>query len=287
MPKVDYETLLVDVDAGVATVTLNRPEARNALNARMGFELGHAFSTLDEDDDVRAIVVTGAGNTFCAGADLGSDTPFGGGGRANAGPIDGRPAMSEISPWKLSTPVLAAINGSAVGVGLTYALQWDVRIAAENAKLGLVFTRRGLIPEANSLWLLSRVAGTSRTLELLLTGRIFSGTEAAEMGLVSQALPADEVLPATLAIARDIAANTAPAAVAITKRLFYEFLESGDRYTARALERDMFQWSLQSADAKEGIASFLEKRPPRWSLSKNTDLPDAVRDPSSRTSTSD
>src|SRR3954469_1546799 len=225
MPKVDYETLLVDVDAGVATVTLNRPEARNALNARMGFELGHAFSTLDDDDEVRAIVVTGAGTTFCAGADLGSDTPFGGP-KPNTGPIDGRPAMSEISPWKLSTPVLAAINGSAVGVGLTYALQWDVRIAAENAKLGLVFTRRGLIPEANSLWLISRVAGTSRTLELLLTGRIFSGTEAAEMGLVSQARPADEVLPATLKIAHDIADNTAPAAVAITKRLFYEFLES-------------------------------------------------------------
>jgi len=188
--------------------------------------------------------------------------------------------MSELSPWQLSTPILAAINGSAVGVGLTYALQWDVRIAAEDAKLGLVFTRRGLIPEANSLWLLPRVVGTSRTLELLLTGRVFTGAEAADMGIVSQAVPADQVLPATIAIAREIADNTAPAAVAVTKRLFYRFLETGDRYGARALERDMFQWSLKSADAKEGIASFLEKRPPKWSMSKNADLPDAVRDAS-------
>jgi enoyl-CoA hydratase/carnithine racemase len=174
----------------------------------------------------------------------------------------------------MSTPILAAINGHAVGLGLTYALQWDIRIAAQEAKLGFVFTRRGNLAEANSLWLLSRAVGSSRALELLLTGRTFSGAEAAEMGLVSRALPADEVLPATVEVARDIAANTAPASVSLTKQLFYEFLTTGDREAARAEEREAFQYLVKQPDGTEGLVSFLERRAPTWTGSKHVDRED-------------
>jgi enoyl-CoA hydratase/carnithine racemase len=271
----DYRTLLVEVDDGVAVVTLNRPEARNALNRRMGFELGHAFATLDADDGVRVIVVTGAGGAFCAGADLSTSTPFGPNGED--GPIDGYPAISQISPWELSTPIIAAINGAAVGVGMTYPLQWDIRIANRDAKLGFVFTRRGLIPEGNSLWLLPRVVGTTAAMELLLTGRIFTGAEAEAMGLVTKAVAAEDVLPTAMAVARDIADNTAPVSIAITKRLVYRYLETGERQAARAEERELFLWTARQADAAEGIASFLEKRTPSWTMSKTADRPEQVR----------
>jgi enoyl-CoA hydratase/carnithine racemase len=272
---VDYQTLLVEVDAGVALVTLNRPEARNAFNRRMAFDLGHAFTTLDADDGVRVIVVTGAGSAFCAGADLGGSTPFGP--NSDEGPIDGYPAISEISPWELATPIVAAINGAAVGLGITYPVQWDIRVASRDAKMGFVFGRRGLIPEGNSLWLLPRLVGAAAALELLLTARIFTGAEAAELGLVNRATALEDVLPTALAIAHDIADNTAPVSAAMTKRLFYRYLETGDRQAARAEERELFMWATRQPDAAEGIASFLEKRPPRWSMSKTADQPEQVR----------
>lgn len=267
MSEEPYEVLLVDVDDGVAIVTLNRPEQLNAFTARMGLELGHALVTLDADESVRAIVLTGAGRGFCAGAalDPGNSTFTG----ARGEPELPGPPMSSLSPWTMATPILAAVNGAAVGLGLTYAMQCDIRIVAEDAKLGFVFTRRGVLPEANSLWLLSRQVGTSRSLELLLTGRIFSGAEAAELGLASRALPAAEVLPATVEIARDIAANTAPESVALTKQLFYEFLTTGDREGARAEERQAFQYLVGRPDGTEGSLSFLERRPPRWTGSKH------------------
>jgi enoyl-CoA hydratase/carnithine racemase len=162
-------------------------------------------------------------------------------------------------------------------VGITYPLQWDLRIANRDAKLGFVFTRRGLIPEGNSLWLLPRVVGASAAMELLLTGRIFSGAEAEAMGLVTKAVAADEVLPTAMALARDIADNTAPVSVAITKRLFYRYLESGERQAARAEERELFLWFTKQPDAAEGIASFLEKRVPSWKMSKTADRPEQVR----------
>jgi enoyl-CoA hydratase/carnithine racemase len=270
---ITYETLLLERRGKVALVTLNRPDQLNTLTPRMGLELGHAFTTLDASEDVRAIVVTGAGRAFCAGAALDPEsTPFG----AKHDRADlGTPHISQVSPWTMATPVLAAINGHAVGVGLTYALQWDIRVAATDAKLGFVFTRRGLVPEANSLWMLSRAVGASRALELLLTGRTFSGAEAFEIGLVSQALPAGEVLEATLALATDIAEHTSPASVALTKKLFYAQLASPDRVAGRAVERAAFDWMLSQPDSAEGISSFLERRPPQWQMSKHVPVPTA------------
>jgi enoyl-CoA hydratase/carnithine racemase len=268
-----YQTIVVEVADGVATVTLNRPEAKNVFNRRMGYELGHAFSLAEEDDAVRAIVVTGAGTVFCGGADISGPTVGGGDGE----PIDGRPAVGELKPWQMSTPVIAAINGSAVGVGLTYPMLWDIRIVARDARLGFVFNRRGLTPEANSLWLLPRLVGTSRALELLITGRMFDGNEALAIGFATEALERDQVLPRAMAIARDIAENTAPTSVALTKKLLYKYLEEDDRMAARVEELGVFQWATQQADAKEGIQAFFQKRAPKWSMSKTKDLPDAFR----------
>jgi enoyl-CoA hydratase/carnithine racemase len=256
----------------VAVVTLNRPEQMNTLTPRMGLEMGHALRTLEDDEAVRAIVVTGAGRAFCAGAAL---DPAGSTFNSGLADEDLGPPASALSPWEFTTPILGAINGHAVGVGITWALQWDIRIAAEDAKIGFVFTRRGLLPEANSLWLLSRAVGSSLALELLLTGRTFSGAEAAEIGLVSRAVPAAEVLPATLEVAHDIAANTAPAAVALTKQLFYKYLRTGDRDAARAEEREAFSWLVGQPDATEGMTSFLERRPPVWRDSKHVTWPPA------------
>jgi enoyl-CoA hydratase/carnithine racemase len=272
MAEPDYRTILVDVNEdGVALITLNRPEQLNAFTPRMGRELGHAFTCLDESEEVRVIVVTGAGRGFCAGATLDEEGSTFRGGTESDDQVG--PPLSEMSPWELGTPVLAAINGPAAGLGLTYALQWDIRLAAEDAKLAFPFTRRGLLPEGNSLWLLSRAVGSSRALELLLTGRTFTGGEAAELGLVSRALPAGQVLDATLEVARDIAVNTAPASVAATKQMFYEQLASPDRAGSRSAERAAFAWLVSQPDAHEGINAFLDRRAPSWKMSKHSTPP--------------
>ena len=274
MLAVTYDTILVDIDEAVATVTLNRPERLNAWTPRTGAELSHALTTLDDDDAVRAIVVTGAGRGFCAGADLvGGDSTFSPE-YFEAGRLDTTDlAVPRRRPWELRTPVIAAINGAAVGVGLTMTLQWDIRIAAEDAKLGLVFVRRGVIPEAGSQWVLPRLIGLSRAMELMLTGKIVSGREAAEMGLVSRAVPRDDVVPAAMAVARDIAANTSALAVAVTKRLVNRLLLASDRDAALALENELFQWIGSQADSAEGVTAFIEKRPARWPMAKTTQLP--------------
>lgn len=272
-PGTTYETVLVEVDRGVALVTLNRPDQLNAFNRQLTADLLDALATFDADDAVRAIVVTGAGRAFCAGAELGAgviDTGDGAGdGPDGSGDGSGDAAVRRdsalaVRPWEMGTPIVAAINGAAVGMGLTYPLMWDIRIAAEDAKLGLVFTRRGLVPEGNSLWLLARLIGASKAAELLLTGRIFSGREAVELGVVSRAVPAGRVVDEALDLAADIAANTSPTAVALTKRLFYRYLEEGDRMAARAGELEAFGWMARRPDAREGMTAFREKRPPDW-----------------------
>src|SRR4051794_12186101 len=186
-----YETVIYEAADGIATVTLNRPEHLNAWTSRLGAELGGAMAEADGDDDVRAVVVTGAGRAFCAGADL-SGGEFGGG---------DAPRLRSRWPYEVRKPVIAAINGHAVGVGLTYPMTCDVRYVAEDAKLAFAFVRRGAIPELGSHAIVPRVAGFSVAAEVMLSGRTFPGTEAAALGLVSKALPRDEVLPAALALA--------------------------------------------------------------------------------------
>lgn len=246
----------------------------NAFNAEMTSDVLTAIESLDNDDDVRVIVVTGAGRAFSVGADMASGAAPGQRTESEAEPRKSSPP--HLRPWELRTPIIAAINGAAVGMGLTYPLMWDIRIAAEDAKLGLVFTRRGLVPEGNTSWLLSRLIGASAAVELLLTGRVFSGREAAELGLVTRAVQREDVLDTALEIAHDIAQNTAPAAVAVAKRLFYKHLQQPDRWEARVEELDMFQWAARQPDASEGVRSFLEKRPPRWTGVSRHDLPDGL-----------
>jgi enoyl-CoA hydratase/carnithine racemase len=270
----NYNTLLVEHESGVTVVTLNRPDRMNAFNAEMSEELSAAIVALDDDDAVRAIVITGAGRAFSAGADIGGGATPGSGATASRTTESSASGPPSLRPWELRTPIIAAINGAAVGMGLTYPLMWDIRIAAEDAKLGLVFTRRGLVPEGNASWLLARQIGASAALELLLTGRIFSGREAADMGLVSRAVPAEEVLDTAVELATDLAANTAPAAVAATKRLFYKYLEENDRWAARVEELEMFRWATQQPDATEGAMSFVEKRAPQWTGVSRADLPE-------------
>jgi enoyl-CoA hydratase/carnithine racemase len=268
----DYQTLLTDVSDKVATIWLNRPERRNSFSADMTRELYEAFARFEADDEVRAIVVTGAGKYFSAGADLGR------GGATFARPADGaagaeQPQVAERAvPGRMRTPVIAAMNGSAVGMGITLPVSWDIRFAAADAKYGFVFTRRGLVPEAGSTWMLPRLVGVSRAMELLLSGRIFSGTEGAEMGLFTRALPAEEVLPAAQELARDLAANTSAVSVAATKALVYGGLGQ-DREESHEVEHLVFRWMGNSADAAEGVTAFLEKRAPQWPLSKVKDYP--------------
>ena len=177
-------------------------------------------------------------------------------------------------PWKMRTPIIGALNGSAVGLGLTFPMQWDIRVVAEDAKYGFVFTRRGLIPEQNSLWMLPRLVGLGTALELLLTGRLFSGTDAVRFGLANEAVPAGSVLLRALEIAADLAATTAPAAVGITKQLAYELLGETDREAAFAREWETFRWMGSHPDSAEGVASFVEKRPPEFAQPKNVEVPE-------------
>ncbi|HEV7735277.1 MAG TPA: enoyl-CoA hydratase-related protein [Candidatus Binatia bacterium] len=267
----DYEHILFDVADGVATITLNRPERRNAWTRGMGIEIRDALMVADERDDVRAIVVTGAGRDFCVGADLeGGGTVFE---RARAEETGGGPRLT-LKAWDIRKPIIAALNGAVAGVGATLPLQWDIRLAGESTRIGFVFVRRGLVPEAASTWTLPRIIGMSRAAELLLTGRLVNAREALEYGLVSRVVPDAELVSTAQAMARDIATQTAPVAVALTKRLLWRFTGENDPEAAEHLDAQVFGWTTQSPDAKEGIRAFLDKRTPQWTMSATTDLPD-------------
>jgi enoyl-CoA hydratase/carnithine racemase len=277
----DFETVLVDVAAGVATLTLNRPDAMNAFDPTLDREFHEAMWLLDADEDVRAIVVTGAGRAFCSGIDLaGGADVFGADAHEAhdaAQGVDSDSVPERSAFWKMRTPVIGAINGAAVGAGLTVPMLFDLRIVAADAKLGFVFTRRGIVPDANICWLLPRLVGVERALELLVSGRMFSGEEAAAMGLALRAVPKEDVLPEALALAREIATWSAPAAAGIVKQLVYEFLGETDRQAAFARETKVIWWAGEQPDAMEGVMSFLEKREPAWTTSKHTELPSELR----------
>ncbi len=273
-----YEQILTEKDQGVLTITLNRPERLNAWTGQMGQELRAAFDEADADDEVRAIIVTGAGRGFCAGADLegGGDTfdyskrdTAGAAGRDNGGEFT-------LRVFESMKPVIAAINGPAVGIGATMTLPMDVRLAADDARIGFVFARRGIIPEAASSWFLPRVVGISQAMEWVATGRVFDAQEGLERGLLRSIHPKDELLDAARGLAREIAENTAPVSVALARRLMWRMLGAEHPMLAhRADSRGMVARG-QSADAVEGVTSFLEKRPAAFSDKVSDGLPDVM-----------
>ena len=272
-----YDLIAVDAEGPVSVVTLNQSDVMNAWTWQMHVELRHAFAALDDDDGVRAIVLTGAGRDFCAGAALVPSGATFDGTQPGPSSFENRYPGPKKDAHELATPVIAAVNGAAVGVGLTLALGCDIRIVADDAKLGAVFNRRGVIPDGDLLWSLPRLIGYARAIDLLLTGRIFTGHEAAALGLASRAVPREVVLATALEVAHDLAANVAPVSAAVTKRLAQRFLEEHDRAAATQLQRSLFSWAGTQPDAKEGVVAFLQKRRPRWTMSKTSDLPDSAR----------
>ncbi len=275
----DLRQITYEVGDGVALATLNRPDKLNAFTPTMRHELMDIVAAVDADDDVRALVVTGAGRAFCAGADLE-------GGRATfdySGPSRGpRPinahrdgaGQAALAIYHCRKPVIAAINGHAVGVGITLTLAMDMRIAAQDAKIGFVFAQRGLVLEACSSWFLPRIVGPAKAAELALTGRVFRAADEAGSGLFNHVLPAGEVLPKALDIAREIATRTSAVSVALNKALLWHGLSEPDPQSQHLIDSKCFYVMGQSPDAAEGIESFLEKREPRFKMKVSTDLPD-------------
>ena len=269
-----YEDIRYDVRDAVLTITLHRPDRLNAFTTRMMHELIDAFDQGDADDAVRAIIVTGAGRAFCAGADLG-----GGGDTFNyrgEEPIDrhrdggGRVTLRIFESKK---PVIAAINGAAVGVGATMTLPMDIRIAARGARMGFVFARRGIVPEACSSWFLPRVVGISRAMEWVATGRVFPAEEALAGGLITHLVEPDALLDTARGLAREIADNTSAMSVALARQLLWRMLGADHPMEAHKVDSKCIFWAGQQADAREGVTSFLEKRPARFTLRPSRDMP--------------
>jgi enoyl-CoA hydratase/carnithine racemase len=279
-----YTEIACEIADGIATVTLDRPDRLNAFTTTMGRELIAAFAALDADDSVRVILVTGRGRGFCAGADLGhGGNTFNATDRGRAqeraglGTIGGVPrdlgGAVALSIAACRKPVIGVINGPAVGVGATMTLPMDIRIAADTARFGFVFTRRGLVPEAASTWFLPRVVGISQAMEWVATGRVFGADEALAGRLVSRVCPAADLLPAATAIAREICDNTAPVAVAASRQLLWSMLGAASPWQAHALDsRAIFELG-QGADVAEGVTSFLEKRAPHFPGQVSADYP--------------
>ncbi|HET6815991.1 MAG TPA: crotonase/enoyl-CoA hydratase family protein [Mycobacteriales bacterium] len=273
----EFDQIRYDVQDRILTITLHRPDNLNAFTPVMKREMVAAFDAADADDDVRAVVVTGSGRAFCAGADLsgGGDT-FDykrRGGTATEAPRDGGGEVS-LRIYEMRKPVIGAINGAAVGVGVTMTLPMDVRLAADNAKFGFVFSRRGIVPEAASTWFLPRLVGPSQAAEWLMTGRVFTAEEALAGALVRSVHPGDELLAAAYGIAREIADNAAPVSVALARQMMWRGLAAATPYDAHVTDSRAMHATGQAADVREGIASFLEKRPPQFPGRVSTDVPD-------------
>jgi len=272
-----YETILYDVDDGILTLTLNRPERLNAFTGVMMSEMIDAFDRADADDAVRAIVVTGAGRGFCAGADLES-----GGNTFNADARSDRPSgvnrdgggLLTLRIYELKKPIIAAINGPAVGVGVTMTLPMDIRIAAEEARFGFVFARRGIVPEACSSYFLPRVVGISQALEWCYSGRVFPAAEALAGGLLRSVHPKAELLDTARGIAREIADNTSAVSVTLIRQMMWRMLGADHPMEAHKIDSRGVYYTGRSADSREGVESFLEKRPARFPGKVSEDLPE-------------
>jgi enoyl-CoA hydratase/carnithine racemase len=261
-----YTEILYDVADSIATITLNRPDKLNAFTNVMMRELIDAFDHVDADDNVRAVIVTGAGRGFCAGADLsgGGDTFAAGGGGERSGP-DGVPrdggGLVSLRIFELTKPIIAAINGPAVGVGITMTLPMDIRLVSTAAKIGFVFSKRGLVPEACSSWFLPRLVGVSQAMEWVATARVFSADEALAGRLVRSVHAPDELLGVARSLAAEIANGTSAVSVALSRQMLWRMLGADHPMEAHRVDSRGIQMRGKSADAREGVTSFLEKRP--------------------------
>ena len=279
----EYTQIVYEVADNIATITLNRPDKLNAFTGTMMYEMIEAFDQVDADDDVRAVIVTGAGRGFCAGADLsasGGETFSSGGSdiQTDAGvPRDGG-GMVSLRIFNCTKPVIGAINGAAVGVGVTMTLPMDFRLASEHAKFGFVFARRGIVPEACSSYFLPRLVGISQATEWCYTGRVFPANEARAGGLVRSVHAADELLPAARAIAAEIAENTAPVSVALTRQMLWRMLGASHPMEAHRVDSRGILSRGASDDAREGVTSFLEKRQPDYPVKVSDGLPEIFPD---------
>lgn len=276
-----YETLLYETDGPVLTITLNRPDKLNAYTAVMGAELADAFNRADVDDAVRVVIVTGAGRGFCAGADIsggaGAFDAKAEGSVAFAAPGQPRQTGGGFveAIFNCRKPSIAAINGAAVGVGATLTLPMDIRIAAEGAKIGFIFARRGLVPEAGSAWFLPQLVGLPTALKWCLTGRLLSAAEAEAGGLLAEVTAPDQLLARARELAREIADNTAPVSIALARQMLWKFAGQDSPDGALAIDGHLSMVLGAGPDVKEGVAAFLEKRPPNFPGKVSSDMPEA------------
>jgi len=276
-----FSEIRYEVEDGVCTVTLHRPDRLNAATTTMLRELGEAWDRADADDAVRAVIVTGAGRAFCAGADLGSGgSTFNyderknerGGAETAEEHRDGGGIVT-LRIFDMKKPVIAAINGPAVGFGITLTLPMDIRIASSAARIGFVFARRGVVPEACSTWFLPRLVGISQAAEWVYTGRVFSAEEALAGRLVSRVVAPDALMLTARQLAREIADNTSAVSVALARQMMWKLLGADHPMEAHRLDSQAMFWTGRSADAREGVTAFLEKRPARFTLRPSADLP--------------
>jgi enoyl-CoA hydratase/carnithine racemase len=269
-----YQTLLTELSDGVLTCTLNRPDRLNAFDTVMFKELQELYDEIDADDAVRVVIFTGAGRGFCAGADLsgGGGTFDHSGSDAAREHRDGGGVVT-LRMFECKKPIIAAINGPAVGVGITMMLPADVRIASERAKFGFVFARRGIVPEAASSWFLPRVVGISRAMEWVATGRVFGAEEALAGGLVSRVVPHEELLPTAGVLAREIVENTGAVSVALARQMMWKMLGADHPMVAHRIDSQAIFAMGRSPDGYEGVQSFLEKRPAEFGMKVSRDMP--------------
>jgi enoyl-CoA hydratase/carnithine racemase len=287
--SMEFETIRYEISDRAAIITLHRPDRLNAFTRQMQIEICAAFDRADADDEVRAVILTGAGRAYCAGADLseGGKT-FDYAARAD---LDNRPPadLGDLSDERVRDsggkltlrifeslkPVIAAVNGPAVGIGATMLLPADIRLAAEQARFGFVFARRGIVPEACSSWFLPRIVGISQALEWTLSGRVFPAEEALRGGLVKAVVPQEDLLPAALAVVRDMAENTAPVSAALIRHMMWRMLGADHPMEAHKVDSRLIFQRGKSADTKEGVTSFLEKRQPHFPDKVSRDMPSA------------
>lgn len=270
----NYKQIKYEVDERILTITLNRPERLNAYTELMREEIIDAIDRADADDNIRVIIVTGEGRAFCAGMDLGEGgTTFDYQSVPQDEHRDGGGILA-LRIYRSNKPIIAAINGHAIGVGLTMTLPMDIRVASNNAKMAMAFVRRGIAADACSSWFLPRIVGIGKALEWAITGRTFMAEEAYASGLVNKLVPPEEVMPTARAIALEIAQNSAPVSVAMMRHMMWTMLGADHPMEAHRIESKVFHWIGQQPDAKEGINSFLEKRLPNYSMSPYKDVPE-------------